>query len=57
MGLTIIQAGKEEQEQQATKDFQKIEWYFEDICEIHESTGDERILDKCEYLFEGVFMQ
>ena len=27
-----------------------IEWYFEDFCEIHESTGDERILDKCEKL-------
>ena len=26
------------------------------IDDIHESTGDERILDKCEDLFEGVFM-
>ena len=28
MELTKMQAGKEEQEQQATKDFQKIEQYF-----------------------------
>ncbi len=26
----------------------KIEWYFEHFCEILESTGDERILGKCE---------
>ena len=45
-----MQVGKEEQEKYATKDFQKIEWYFKDFCEIHESIGDERILDKCEDL-------
>ena len=26
------------------------------IGDIHESTGDEWILDKCDKLFEGVFM-
>ena len=42
-------------EQQAVEDFRKIKWYLEDFCEIHESTRDERILDKCEKLSVGVF--
>ena len=46
---------QEFQEQQAVEDFRKIEWHFEDFCEIHESTGDERILDKCEKLSVWVF--
>ena len=51
-----MQAGKEEQEQQATKDFQKIEWYFEELCSTR-TTRNEQILDKCEELFVGAIMQ
>ena len=47
---------QEFEEQQAVGDFQKIEWYFENICEIQEPTVDERILNKCEELSVGVFM-
>ena len=39
MELTKMQVGKEEQEQQATKDFQKIEQYFEEFCETQEQLG------------------
>ena len=49
-------ASKQEfQEKKAPGDFRKIEWYFEHFCEILESTGDERILDKGEKLSVGVF--
>ena len=40
MVLIILQAGKEEQEKQASKDFRKIEWYFENSCETHEQLGE-----------------
>ena len=41
-------ASKQEfQEQKAPEDFRKIEWYFEDYCEIPESTGDEQISGEC----------
>ena len=47
-------ASKQEfQEQKAPEDFRKIEWYFEHFCEILESTGDERILGKCENYPQG----
>ena len=48
MGLTIMQVSKNFRSKKAPKDFRKIEWYFEHFCEILESTGDERILGKCE---------
>ena len=49
-------ASKQEfQEQKAPEDFRKIEWYYEDFCEVHESTEDERILDRCTKLSVGVF--
>ena len=40
-------------EQYPTKDFWRIEQYFEDHCETHEQLGDERILDKCENYPQG----
>ena len=43
-----MQVSKNFKSKKATKDFRKIEWYFEHFCEILESTGDERILGKCE---------
>ena len=46
---------QEFQEQYVAHDFRNTEWYFKEICEIHESSGDERILDKCEKLSVGVF--
>ena len=47
-------ASKQEfQEQKAPEDFRKIEQYFEDYCGILESTGDERILGKCENYPQG----
>ena len=48
VGLTIIEASKNFKSKKAPEDFWKIEWYFEHFCEILESTGDERILGKCE---------
>ena len=48
MGLTIMKASKNFKSKKAPEDFRKIEWYFEHFCEILESTGDERILGKCE---------
>ena len=48
MGLTIMQTSKNFKSKKAPEDFRKIEWYFEHFCEILESTGDERILGKCE---------
>ena len=39
MELTKMQAGKEEQEQWATKDFQKIEQYFKEFCETQAQLG------------------
>ena len=39
MELTKMQARKEEQEQQATKDFQKIEQYFKEFFETQEQLG------------------
>ena len=47
-GINHNASKQEFQEQQAPEDFRKIEWYFEHFCEILESTGDERILGKCE---------
>ena len=49
-GINHNASKQEFQEPKAPKDFRKIEWYFEHFCEILESTGDERILDKCEEL-------
>ena len=43
-----MQVSKNFKSKKAPEDFWKIEWYFEHFCEILESTGDERILDKCE---------
>ena len=37
----------------AAKDFRRIEQYFKDFCELLESTGDERILGKCENYPQG----
>ena len=34
--LIVVQAGKENQEQQAAEDFRKITQYFEEFCESHE---------------------
>ena len=48
MGLIIMQVSKNFKSKKAPEDFRKIEWYFEHFCEILESTGDERILGKCE---------
>ena len=36
MEVTIMQADKEEQEQQATEDFWKIEQYSKEFCETQE---------------------
>ena len=56
MVLNIMQASKQEiQEQQVVEDFHKNEWYYEDFCEVQESTEDERILDRCTKLSIGVF--
>ena len=46
--LIIMQVSKNFKSKKAPEDFRKIEWYFEHFCEILESTGDERILGKCE---------
>ena len=48
MGLIIMQVSKNFKSKKAPEDFRKIKWYFEHFCEILESTGDERILGKCE---------
>ena len=48
MGLIIMLVSKNFKSKKAPEDFRKIEWYFEHFCEILESTGDERILGKCE---------
>ena len=55
MGLTIMQVSKNFKSKKAHEDFRKIEWYFEDFCEVHESTRDERILGECEELSIGAF--
>ena len=54
MRLIIMQASKNFKSNRLLRIFE-IEWYFEDFCEIHASTRDERILDKYEKLFVGVF--
>ena len=44
---------KEFQEPKAPEDFRKIEQYFEEYCGILETTGDDRILGKCENYPQG----
>ena len=54
-GINQKASMQEFQEQQVVEDFWKIKQYFEDFCELLDSTGDERILSKCEKLsVEGI---
>ena len=55
MGLTIMQAIKNFKSNRMLRIFGRSNGISR-IGDIHESTGDEWILDKCENLFEGVFM-
>ena len=55
MGLTIMQAIKNFKSNRMLRIFGRSN-DISRIGDIHESTGDEWILDKCEKLFEGVFM-
>ena len=55
MGLTIMQASKNFKSNRMLRIFGRSNGISR-IGDIHESTGDEWILDKCEKLFEGVFM-
>ena len=55
MGLTIMQAIKNFKSNRMLKIFGRSN-DISRIGDIHESTGDEWILGKCENLFEGVFM-
>ena len=55
MVLTIMQASKKFKNNRLLRIFHKNEWYYEDFCEVHESTKDERILDRCTRLSVGVF--
>ena len=54
MGLIIIKASKKFQSNRLLRIFGRLNGISR-LCEIHESFGDERILDKCEKLFVGVF--
>ena len=56
-GINHNASKQEFQEPKAPEDFRKIEYYFEDFCELLESTGDEQILGKCEELSIGVLMR
>ena len=56
MGLTIMQAIKNFKSNRMLRIFGRSNGISR-IGDIHESTWDEWILDKCENLFEGVFMQ
>ena len=42
-----MQVSKNFKRKKAPEDFRKIEWYFEDYCEIPESTWDEQISGEC----------
>ena len=55
MVLTVMQASKKFKNNRLLRIFYKNEWYYEDFCEVHESTEDERILDRCTRLSVGVF--
>ena len=55
MVLTIMQASKKFKNNRLLRIFHKNEWCYEDFCEVHESTEDERILDRCTKLSVGVF--
>ena len=48
MGLIIMLVSKNFKSNRLLKIFVRSNWYFEHFCEILESTGDERILGKCE---------
>ena len=39
MELTVMQDDKEEQDQQVTEDYRKIEQYSKEYCESHEQLG------------------
>ena len=55
MGLTIMQAIKNFKSNRMLRVFGRSNGISR-IGDIHESTGDEWILDKCEKLSVGVFM-
>ena len=55
MGLTIMQVIKNFKSNRMLRIFGRSNGISR-IGDIHESTGDEWILGKCENLFEGVFM-
>ena len=55
MGLTIMQASKNFKSNRLLRIFERSNGISK-IGDIHESTGDEWILGKCEKLSVGIFM-